>query len=85
MSEMHTPLPVPCSGCGDPTPYDTGPDGERPPAGLSFGATVKSPLGLTFIKTHPNRDCVERALRRLDGKITKWPKTKEEKMAETAR
>lgn len=48
---------VPCAGCGEPTPYEVG-------EGASHGEHHSAALGLCFVRTHRDRECVRLARER---------------------
>lgn len=64
MTDPYSPLPVPCAGCGKPTPYETGPG---PSEGTSFGEFLMTDLGYVFVRTHWQRSCVRAARRACGG------------------
>lgn len=74
------PADVPCAGCGRPTPYRAGEGSEFP----SYGEALNTPLGMTYVKTHRARACVEAARERLDGAKRRY-KTVEQDLAELRR
>jgi hypothetical protein len=55
-----TPPPVPCAGCGEPTPYAVG-DGE------SYGEFRLTGLGYAYYRTHRDRACVLAMRERVGG------------------
>jgi hypothetical protein len=59
--EKYVALPVPCAGCGKPTPYEVGED-------ASYGEFLSTPIGDCYVRTHRDRACVLRARARVDGK-----------------
>lgn len=72
MTDVPPPPPVPCAGCGAPVPVATGPAGQAPPPGASYLEHLKTPLGLTSIRTCTKRECVQAARARPEGKPTTW-------------
>lgn len=60
----YTPLPVPCAGCGEPTPYEVG-------DGLSYGEFLSTPLGLCYVRTCRQRPCVQAARAAKQGRPVK--------------
>ena len=53
-------LPVPCAGCGGPTPYAVG-------DGASYGEFRLTGLGYAFYRTHRDRGCVLAMRERVGG------------------
>lgn len=70
-----TPAPVPCAGCGEPTPYAVGED-------ASHGEWLRTPLGTCFRRTHRVRSCVEASRAAVDGRPFVPGPTREERMRE---
>jgi hypothetical protein len=60
----YEPLPVPCAGCGEPTPYEVG-------EGASHGEYLSTPLGLCFVRTCRQRECVHAARAAKHGRPVK--------------
>jgi hypothetical protein len=55
-----TPPPVPCAGCGEPTPYAVG-------DGASYGEFRLAGLGYAYYRTHRVRECVLLMRERVGG------------------
>lgn len=72
----HEPAPVACAGCDEPTPYAASYGPEAP----SFGEFLSTPEGMTYVRTHRCRECVQSARARLRGKHRRTP-TVEEQLA----
>lgn len=59
-----TPLPVPCAGCGELTPYEVG----AAPGVGSRGEHLVTPLGRCFVRTHWKESCKLAARYAKDGR-----------------
>lgn len=64
MTGRDKPLPVPCAGCGKPTPYEVG---EQHGVG-SFGEVLSTPLGDCFRRTCWTHECVRASRAAVGGR-----------------
>ena len=60
----YSPLPVPCAGCGELTPYEVS---DEEGVG-SYGEWLSTPIGRCFVRTCWDRACVLAARERLKGR-----------------
>lgn len=75
MTAAYKPLPVPCAGCDEPTPYEVD-------EAASYGEWLATPLGLTFRRTHRRRECVLASRAAVEGRPVKLGPTREERARE---
>ena len=67
--------PVPCAGCGNPTPYEVDEN-------ASHGEWLRTPLGICYRRTCRVRECVLASRAAVDGRPFVPGPTREERARE---